>query len=416
MPPNLQIGRVGLDVDLNSPQDLSFDVDDDRRRLTIRGYLRAASLDETKALRSELLAQRGQLVPVVWAGDASMTGVGVVDAVTIDVDWRDGALQGAGFFRFVVVLDWVGSTSEVEFQSLLSAVWATEAHSTDAEWWHAPPVGALAYSAGGSTPVLIDRVTEDGTIHVATDMPAGTHPTWSVNPANYYDGAVELWAGGRLRAGRDMPMVPAGWEINAKTIRIRPGTSAPGVSNGALEVAVWQGSAWGPWVSFSVWWDGTNRIPSWNYVSVLKNTPEAVVLRLVRDAAEAPYASTAKHELDINVRRGARLVTMLYKFDGAAAQHAVGFTTTTGSSRPSSASYIYGSSLIDGDRWLVGAPAAFTEDAVEGQVQLDAPSKSMPWWVGVAAGNANNGTGDGPADLAKQFVAQSGETVRAVRR
>lgn len=415
MPPNLQIGRVGLDVDLNSPQDLSFDVDDDRRRVTIRGYLRAASLDETKALRSELLAQRGQLVPVTWAGDSSMAGVGVVDAVTVDVDWRDGALQGAGFFRFAVVMDWVGSTSEVEFQSLLSSVEAVEDHSTTPEWWHAPPVGSLAYSAGGATPVLIDRATEDGTIHVATDMPAGTHPTWSVNPANYYDGAVELWAGSRLRAGRDMPMLPAGWEINAKTLRIRPGVTAD-ASNGAIEVAAWQGSDWGPWVSFSVWWAGTNRIPSWHYVSVLKNTPEAVVIRLVRDAAEAPFASTAKHELDINVRRGGRLVTMLYKFDGASAQHAVGFTDTTAAARPSSASYINATSLVSGDRWLVGAPAAFTEDAVEGQVQIDNASKSMPWWVGVAVGNASNGTGDGPADLAKQFVAQSGEIVRAVRR
>lgn len=412
---NLKIGRVGLDVELNEPQDLGWTGREDGRRVIISGYLRASSLAETKLLRSELLAQIGQLVPVTYTTDDGLDGVVILDGVTVDVSWRDAALQEPGYFRFEVDVTYIGSYSEVEFQSLLSMVSAAEDFATVPSYWHSPPVGARAYSAGAAAPSLLDRPSEDGDIFVAYDVPTGTHPTWSVDPANYYLGAVELWAGGYLRAGRDMPMDVADWEINGKTVRVRPGTSA-GVSNGRIEVAVHNGTGWESWVPFRVLWADTTEIPGWDFVTVLRNSPEAVTVRLVRDAVE-DLSSTAKHELDITVRRGGRLVSFVYKFDGTAQTHAVYRGSAAAATRPGgTASYITYDALIDGSRWLLGCPKAFTEAPVNGGVVLNTASFNMPFWVAVSVDDAANGSGNGPADLAEQFVGQVAETVRAVRR
>lgn len=413
----LTVGRVGLDVEIGSPArwtQRAAGPQGVNRTETISGELRASSLANTKALRSELLAQVGQLVPILSDDDSTLNGIYLLDSADVDLDAYDGPLNDVGVAMFTVTATRVGSFSEVEFQSLLGMVDAAEDFSTTASYWHSPPVGTKAYSAGAASPTLIERATEDGDILTAYDIPEGTHPTWSVDPADYYDGAVELWAGSRLRAGRDMPMDPADWEINAKTMKVRPG-AVTGSSNGEIEVAAWDG-AWNTWVPFKITWAGTNDVPSWDYVSVLRNTPEVVAVRLVRDAAESPFATTAKHELDITVRRGCRLVSCVYKFDGSAQTHAVARASSAAATRPGgTASYITFNTLVDGDRWMLGCPRAFTANGTTGEIELDTASKSMPFWIGVAVNNASSG-GNGPADLAGQYVGQSGEQVRAVRR
>jgi hypothetical protein len=71
----LQIGRVGLDVTLDDPEQLAEQAGD-RRQLTVTGTLLAATLAETKALRDELAAMvdLGGLVPVTWTGDPNIDG------------------------------------------------------------------------------------------------------------------------------------------------------------------------------------------------------------------------------------------------------------------------------------------------------------------------------------------------------
>lgn len=412
---NLTIGRVGLDVDLNEPQFVGFRGSEERRIVNISGYLRAGEIDDTQALRDELLAQIGQQVIITYDNDERLNGAAILDNVFVDLRWTDGALLGEGFFRFDVDLTWIGSYSEVEYQSLLSSVSAAEDHATQPSYWHSPPVGARAYSAGAASPSLIERESEDGDIMVAYDIPAGTHPTWSVAPENYYLGAVELWAGDYLRAGRDMPMDVTDWEINGKTIRVKPGVTT-GESNGRVLFAVHNGSTWETDVPISIAWAGTNVITGWDYVTCLRNTPEAVTIRLVRDAVE-DLSSTAKHELDITVRRGARLVSCVYKFDGSAQTHQVRHALSgQAATRPGgTASYIRFDSTVDGSRWLIGCPKAFTADEENGRITLTSASLVMPFFVGVDLDDSGS-SGDSPADLAAQYVGQSAEAVRAVRR
>lgn len=412
----LKVGRVGLDVELNSPQDVGFSGREDGRRVIIGGYLRSSSLAQTKVLRSELLAQVGQLIAITYATDDGLDGFAILDQVDVDLSWRDGALLGSGYFRFEIQVSYIDSHSETECQSLLSMVDAAEDHSTTASYWHSPPVGAKAYSAGFPTPSLIERPTVDGDIWVAYGMTNPTHPTWSVAPSAYYDGAVEVWAGDRLRAGRNMPMDVTDWYITNGLMEIRP-SAYQGTTDGEIEVRFYDGTAWGSWTDFKVVWAGTNDVPGWDFVTILQNTAAAVTVRLTRDALESPFASTAKHELDITLRRGGVFASFVYKFDGTAQTHAVYSASTRAATRPGgNASYITFDSLISGDKLLLGCPKAFTADAINGGLDLDVASQSMPFFIGAAIDNASNSTGKGPADLAQQYVGQVAESVRAVRR
>jgi len=413
---NLRIGRVGLDVELNEPQFLGYRGTGDGRQLNISGYLRAETLEETQILRNELIAQIGKLVTIAYDTDDTLNGAAIITDADIDIRWTDGALLDPGYFRFEITCEWLGSFAELEYQSLLSMVSAAEDFDTTPSFWHSPPVGARAYSAGGAAPSLIERPTEDGPILVAYNIPPGTHPTWSVDPADYYRGGVELWAGGYLRAGRDMPMDPADWEINAKTIRLRPAVSSPGVSNGRFELAVWNGSDWESWVTFRISWADMSFIPRWDYVTCLRNDAEAVTVRLVRDAVE-DQSSTAKHELDITIRRGAHLASFVYKFDGAVPQgHGVYRSSAAAATRPGgTASFIRFDDLIDGSRWFLGTPKAFTAAEVNGGIIANDADQVFPFWIGVAVGDAD-GNGEGGAALAQQYVGQVAESVRAVMR
>ena len=80
---------------------------------------------------------------------------------------------------------------------------------------------------------------------VFLDIPTTADPTWSIDPANYYDGSVKLYTEGRLRAGQDFKNDPAYWEINNGLIRVRPSTFG-GTSDGELDFSFWSTSCGTP--------------------------------------------------------------------------------------------------------------------------------------------------------------------------
>ncbi len=410
---NLQVGRVGLDVDMNSPQDWGQSTRFGEWVAEIGVVLRGSTTAETIILKTELQAQVGQLVPVLYATDPTVDGFYILSEADVDAFASDAAYGDPGLLKARLVLTRIGAYSNTEIQSLLSLVSAVEDYSTTPSFWWSPSIGARAVDAGGAAPVLITRDGETGTIDVATDLPAGVNPTWSVEPARYYDGAVEIWAADRLRTGPEMPMNVTDWYMSNGFMEIRP-SAFQGTSDGELQVRFHDGTDWGDWIDFLLNHAGSNPIQRWDYVSIVRNTAAVCTIRLVRDALEAPTSTTAKHELDITLRRGGRLVSCLYKFTGSAATHSVEQSAGDAATRPLGASYITGTDLVSGDKWLLGSPRDFSLTGAE--ITLDVAAKSFPFFIAAAVDNAATGTGNGPGDLAEQYVGQVAETVRAVRR
>jgi hypothetical protein len=382
----------------------------------LRGWLRDSTLAETKILRTELVGHAGDLIAITDSTDTDINGFYYVDDVSVTAEADKGSLQGTGLFQFDARLTFVGRYSSTELQSLLTMVDAVEDFSTTESYWWAPSIGAQAVDAGGAAPVIVERDGADGTIAVATDMTSGTNPTWSIDPSSYYDGAVELYADGDvLRTGTEIPMDTTDWYISNGLMQVRP-SAYQSTSDGELDVRFHDGTAWGDWQGFFLNWAGSNKIPSWNFVSVLVNQPELVIIRLVRDAAESPFATTTKHELDLTLRRGGRFVCGLYKFTGPTAYtHALEAAGSDTVTRPGgTASYVYLDTLVSGDRIVYGTPKAFTLATRE--IQLNATSKYMPFWIGAEVDSGSAASGNQAADLAEQYVGQVAEVVRAVRR
>lgn len=380
----------------------------------ITGLLRADTLAESKVLRTELRGHQGDFIAITDTTDTDINGFYIVDSVRIGAQAKHASFQNAGLFSFTANVTYVGNYATTKLQSILARVSAVEAHATTPSYWWAPALDAQAVETGDASPTNIDRDGEDGTVVVSIDIDADCNPTWSIDPASYYDAAAKVYAGDVLRTGREIPMDVTDWYITNGLMELRP-DAYQGTSSGELEVRFHDGTSWGSWQSFFINWAGTNKIPSWNYVTVLWNQPELVIVRLTRDAQEAPTSTTKLHELDISLRRGGRFVSCVYKFTGTAQTHAVEADGSDTATRPGgTASYSYLDTLVSGNRIVWGTPRAFTLSGRENQ--LNVASTSMPFWIGAAVDDAADATGNGKADLAEQFVGQSPERVRGVAR
>src|SRR3990172_2993027 len=383
----LRIGRVGADITLDDPANYSEQRNLDSRSLTLRGFLRAATLADTKVLRSELLEQQGQLVAVTYSLDSYFDAYYILTDVSIG--FISAWFWGGGLFTFESSFFRIGSDSRTELQSLLSGATVTNSHSITAEFWHATPPGALAYSIGGAAPVEASRTTEDGAIGVYRNIDITQDPSWSVTPANYYKAAVKIKMAGRIRAGQDVPNDPANWEMDNGLVHIRPVTFG-GTSTGRFEMRWYDGTVWDSFVPWKIVWNNSVDIPKWHYMSILRNTPEMSTIRLVRDAETAP-PSAYRHVLDITLRRGAPFIAFYYTYTGGVGSHAVARDSSDAAT--AGTGFIKDSSTIDGNRWMLGSPRTFTADTTNGKISLTAAAQTLPFVIGSAINDAADAPG-----------------------
>jgi len=379
-------------------------------RLTL--WLQGASLAATKNLRTELRGHESDYIAISYSSDSDVDGFYYVDSVRITSAARQASLQNTGLFRADISVSFVGDYASTEIQSLLTQISADEDHSVTPSYWWAPASGAKAVNAGSTTTTLVERIG-DATLDVAYDISADINPTWSVAPSAYYTGAVEFYAGDVLRTGTEMPMDPADWYIGNDLMQVRPGNFQVG-SNGRLQVRFNDATSWGSWVSFQINNAGSNTIDSWDFVTCLVNTPSLVVVRLIRDALEAPFATTALHQLDIALRRGGVHTDCIYSYTKVNGTHALEADETDTATRPGAAgNYVYLDTLVSGDRIIYGCHKAYALSGLE--IQLSSSASHMPFFIGAGI-NDNSDAGNQASDIADQAVGQSPEVVRPVRR
>lgn len=410
----LNVGRISLQVE---PSEWAIERSLDSQNFAFRGFLIAADQTTTRYIRDELIAQHGDLIAVTWSTDPWFNGFYYLTDVRVET--VPVSYMRRGLFPFEISMYRVGGYATTELQSLITSGDRLNDFGTTAQPYHAPAIGALAYNAGAGNPSEISRDTADGNITVYLDIDPAEDPSWSVDPANYYDGAVEIYTDGdTLRCGRELPgNDPTDWYMSNGLVQIRPQTYQ-GASNGRFEIRPWDGAAWDSWIDFKITYDATNDVPQWHYMTIVKNTPEACIVKLVRDAATVP-ASAHRHSLDFLLRRGSPFVECIYSYSATTGTftHRVGRDQVESITRPSTASsYVYATNLTDNHRWTIGAPYLFTASTTNGYITMDASNRIMPFYVGFIINNSTNGSGGGPVDLTQQYTGPVAETVRAVRR
>lgn len=417
----LTVGRVGVDVELGRPN--RWDIDASARRTTERvsGQLHSTSLAATKELRAELAASIGQLVAVTWTDDPSRDGFYLLVGASIDAD--DYSLNESGLFDFDLTLERLGGESEVEFQSDLTSLVRANGHGliqSEVVLWHAAPVGAVAYKGGGGVSATI-RTGEDGAVPVYTGLATTSDPVWGVPPAGYYLGASRITSGGYRRAGTYTTNTPADFVLGNSILEVR-GEASAGASTGRLGIRVHDGTGWGAWTTFEIRYATTTAIPEWHYLTIVRNTPEVCVIRLIRDAEESPPVDS-RHTLDLTLRRGAPYVAAYYTYEHATDNPTWSVDRTavdaaTAVTPAGSADVVAIRDDVNdanGNRWILGSSKVTTQDLVNGGIDFTA-TRTFDFFLGFEIDGSTAAAKNTAESICLQYHGHTEEWVTGVPR
>jgi hypothetical protein len=417
---DLNVGRVGIDVDLDHPAEWQENRAVDQREFVVRGFLKNGTLDNTKYLRTELLEQQGALVSATYTLDSQFNAFYILSQSRVEsvpVTYLRG-----GLIPYEVALVRIGGTGRTEFQSNVSGTVLTNDYGLDegeVRPFIAPPINHAVFDWAVGGLAAVSRVTSDGSISTFTCTSGGfvTDASWGVAPIDFYRGSSRLYVDGNLRAGRDVPATPADWEMHNGIIRVRPETSA-GVTTGRVLVDMWGGAAWESEKDWAFSHSGGTKISSFDFLAVNRNDPECVSIRLVAEGG----ASSARDTVDLLLRRGSAFVSVIYsrtrEVDSTMA--VVRDTAEAGTAfTPTGASGAVGvhatANDAAGNRYLVMSPQAHTNDTGTGGVSV-----ATTTLVKAAIGFEIDGTlaiaGNTASDVALQYFGWLSERVRAVWR
>lgn len=395
----IQLGRLTMRENFT----VTESSDGASRKLSIAGRESMGSLGQRTRLqveqrRNDLLEMAGDLVALNFTEKPTLNGFYVVNSTSGKLEEWD---------NYWAVLDWsadlarVGVDNEIDLESRLSgSVSRANDFTLTGKRYHAPPVNTTMYWSGSTTPIYIDRVGSDGTVRVYRDLAVGIHPRWACASTDYNKGRVRFFDNNGLeRVGLSVRSTASSWELSNSLIRITPGTG--GVP---LNVYAWEAGAW-----VLRTWDiqigaGPTSIGSFDSVSVLDNTFEAVTIRLTKDLAPG------RMTVDMTLRRGATIAQMYIQHQFSSTIKVRRFTTVAGTSSPG---YIY-ETTADGNgfRSIVGSARTFTGDTTNTGISK-AATATLDAFIGVSPSAS---AGNAVADIMVQYLGFPSEVVRGVRR
>jgi hypothetical protein len=364
----------------------------------VAGGSQATSRDRVEGL----LAYLDAVVPVTFTTMAHLNGWYRVTDVRVDEStWGTHTDT-----RWELSLDRVGAESETEVESRLTGGARTHASSAVPELWHAPAVGHDSYYVGTATPGFVDRVGADGTVRVYRSVPSSTSPRWACTVGEYLVGAATVTVSGVVRAGVTCPDTPASWTVSNGIIKVEPRTST-----GTLLVTSYLTSGWGTAKAFDIK-RGTTSLGAASHVTILRNDPCEVVVRLTWD--HAPGKTMA----DVTLKRGARHVGLYVQQYAVASSLRVDDNAGGGtvSDQLTAAGYIASAtSDSDGNRWVIGTTLAAGAAGTFG-LSATTPAAALPAYIGCIRGGASPASGDAAADVNAQYLGTPTEAERLITR
>ena len=180
--------------------------------------------------------------------------------------------------------------------------------------WHAVPAATVGYETGQLTPTTKTFVTETGDVSYFYEATPSTpphfynaRPAWFLAPGSWYAGAATLTVGGDLVAGLQAPNNPTAVVVSNGIVRLTGG------AGGTITTELWSGTAWG---TAGAWKIGRKIGPPYttdplgvpHTLTVIRNDPACVTIRLSYDAAALIPGSRFAVNLDCTLRRGSSVV------------------------------------------------------------------------------------------------------------
>lgn len=361
----------------------------------------ATTLAALQAKHADILGLVGAFVPVTFGDKIDLNGYYRVASAGADaINWTGETATA----DWTLALERAGADTEVDVESRLTGGVRVNNFSAVGSRWHAPPIGHDSYWSGtGSAPSTVTRTGADGAMTVYLGLPTPCIPRYNCTVGNYLSGRVRFTdTNGIERTGIAFPTTASGWTLHNALVRVTPIASL-----GILSIDAYTGGAW-----HTKNWDvqsGGVSLGAPKSVSLLRNEPEIVVLRLLWSLA--PGRVTA----DITLRRGSRFAELYIQAEVAATLKVVRGTIETGASGGGGAYVTAAAGDGAGNRFIVGSALTSAADTTIGGISL-AATTTLDAFVGVVAGGSGAVAGDLAADLFNQYVASAAELVQGVRR
>lgn len=353
---------------------------------------------DVNARQDDILSLLGKMVPVVFERKTEHSGYYWITGVdTTKLLWIGEAASGGWTFTAQLI----GPDNSVDVESRFATPIRANDFSLTGTRWHAPPIGHYAYHTGTTTPSgTVVRTGENGAHTVYLGVPA-VNPRWGCAVANYNAGRVRLLSGLIERVGENIALPATGWQLYNGLLRITPLTSGGQLLIESHDGTQWEGKQW-----HIAKGGATTSLGTFDAATVLRNDPEAIVLRLLRNA------SPGRTLVDLTLRRGSRFVEVYIQTStsttlGAYLNTNEAFTNGTGVNTATA-------NDAAGNKATCGSARTYTANANGGLSK--AAVTSMDLWLGSVVGGTGAAAGDAANDLRDQYIATPSESIGAGKR
>lgn len=397
---SLQLGRIPLRETYSLSNQVNATTGE--QSVSIEGMESSPPFTEAQIIaRSEdMTALLDQVMPVTFSDKTTQTGFYVVRDVGVPVTkWPE-----ATYFTWSLSLGRIGTENAIDMESRLGSTVRLNDFSNTGERWHAPAVGAYGYFTGNTPPASsVNRVLADseGTLVAFRSIPAAVNPVWGITAPNYLRGRSRVLVGGVERSGIGIRVATTDWQLTNGLVRVTPLSSAA-----MFKVEYWDGGAWSGY-DFDVT-VGSDLVPPFTAMTVVRNDFECVVIRLVKDRAPGRCL------IDLTLRRGARFVEGFLQTDSSATLGVktdiavAGTNSTTGWVRQTA-------NDVNGNRLMVGSPRTFTANTTNTGLSK-ASVTTLTFMIGGEIDGSSAVSGDQATNLYAQYIGSLSEQVLAVKR
>ena len=357
------------------------------------------TLARVQANNDDMMSLLDKTIPIVFQNKTEHNGYYIVTGVEVDkLYWVGEAARSA----WTMAVRLVGPDNAVDIESRVANVIRANDFALTGTRWHAPPIGHYGYFTGSSLPSgSVVRTGEDGAHTVYLGVPANISPRWGCAVGNYSAGRVRLFVGGIERSGANIAVPATSWQLSNGLLRITPLTSGGQLLVESHDGTQWEGKQW-----HIAKGGATTSLGTFDSATVLRNDPEVIVIRLVRNS------SPGRTYVDLTLRRGSRFVEVYLQTDSS---------TTLGAYLNTNEAFTNGTGVntatandAAGNKAVIGSARTYTANANGGLSK--ATVTKMDLWIGSVVGGTGAVAGDAANDLRDQYIGTMAESTRAGKR
>lgn len=416
MTTSLQLGRVGLDVDMSAPHSWSEAGD----TITMSAYLKRPRTSAEKLWQAEQilnLAGRNRAeLAVPFISTAWPERDGWVEVLDTNVSPVGKAAPGSGPLGWSATMRRLrgGKQPRYELRRLGYPI------DNDHTITRGSYAGWLAYPATATAPDFGDdvswtigsRTSDTGSVAFVTGGSTVLYDTVAslyVPLADAYVGApkIEVSVGGTWRTvvGKDIRLTTADLvRVNNGMVRASWDTT-----NHRLQLEAYVSGAWEALEDEFTFTTGGAALTAFgtdpSNITVIRNDASRVTIQLLFPILSGEHRAV----MTLSLRRGDRNILGTVK---SSSSRQFGIKTSTAAAATTLTSGIHRTADdAQGNRYVICSPRTFTADLAAGTVYLSTGSKSFPFGIGIEAGGTAATGVNTVGSVRSQYYAQPGEQI-----